>query len=215
MGHYAVALAIHAKQPTLPLWAWIGAVQVMDLLWAVLVMTGIEKIRMDSSLASVPVDMYFIPYSHGLPVVLLMSLVGALLCRWLFKCAWQPALWLAFAIWSHWGLDLLVHHKDLVLWGDVKVGLGLWNYPSLSVGLEVGLIGLAGMFWVMSAYQAKKHQGVMFAFVALLIGVQLLSYAMPLPAIPFEMASSVLMSHLVVIGLSVWVERKLKTDKAH
>lgn len=47
---------------------------------AVLVITGIERIRMDSSLVSVPVDMYFIPYSHGLPAVLLMSLFGALLC---------------------------------------------------------------------------------------------------------------------------------------
>lgn len=97
-----------------------------------------------------------------------------------------------------------------MLWGDVTVGLGLWNYPSLSAGLEVGLIGLAGMLWVMSAYQAKKHQGVMFAFVAILIGMQLLSYALPLPAIPFEMASSVLMSHLAVIGLSVWVGRKVE-----
>lgn len=209
MGHYVASLAIHAKQPTLPLWVWIGAVQVMDLVWAVLVMTGIEKVRMDSSLASVPVDMYFIPYSHGLPAVLLMSLVGALLCRWIFKCTWQSACWLAFAIWSHWGLDLLVHHADLLLWGDVKVGLGLWNYPSLSASLEVGLIGLAGMFWAIAISQTKHHQGTMFAFVALLMGVQLLSYALPLPATPFEMASSVLITHLAMLGLSVWVGKKV------
>lgn len=79
--------------------------------------------------------------------------------------------------------------------GDIKLGLGLWNYPVLSAALDMGLIGLGGMY------------GMMW-LVVLLMGIQLLSYALPFPATPSEMALGVLLTHLAVIGVSVCLEQK-------
>lgn len=208
MGHYAVALATHAKQPRLPLWVYMGAVQWLDLLWAVLVLSGIEKIRLDSSFATTPVDMYFIPYSHGLPMAIFWSVIMAGLGKWAFRVNWATAGLLGWAVFSHWLLDLLVHHADLALGvGDIKLGLGLWNYPVLSGALEMGLIGLGGMYGLM--WGNNRHQNwQMMWLVVLLMGIQLLSYALPFPATPSEMAWGVLLTHLAVIGVSVYLGKQ-------
>lgn len=211
MGHYAVALVAHAKQPCLPLWVYMGAVQWLDLLWAVLVLLGVEKIRLDSSFATTPVDMYFIPYSHGLPMAILWSVAIAYLGKWVFRVNRATAGLLGLAVFSHWLLDLLVHHADLALGvGGIKLGLGLWNYPVLSSALEMGLIGLGGMYGMMSVTDRHQNWKMMW-LVGLLMGIQLLSYTLPFPATPSEMAWGVLLTHLAVIGVSVWFGAKKVT----
>jgi hypothetical protein len=45
VGHYGVSFAAKAVAPRVPLWVWFIAVQWMDVIWSILVLTGIEKVR--------------------------------------------------------------------------------------------------------------------------------------------------------------------------
>ena len=65
-GHYSAAFLAKALEPRLPLWILAIAVQLVDVLWAVFVLAGIEHLRVDPSLPSNPLDLYDMPYTHSL-----------------------------------------------------------------------------------------------------------------------------------------------------
>ena len=71
VGHYSVAFAVKSDRNKIPLWVLFVAVQLLDFLWAPLVLVGIERVRIVPGItASNPLDLYYMPYTH--------SLVGAL-----------------------------------------------------------------------------------------------------------------------------------------
>ena len=70
VGHYAAALAAKAAEPRAPLWALVGGCQLLDLGWSGLVMAGIEKVRIDPALPGSNLDLYYMPFTHGLPAAL-------------------------------------------------------------------------------------------------------------------------------------------------
>ena len=45
VGHYGVSYAAKPLDNRVPLWVWFIAVQWLDVIWSVLVLTGIEKLR--------------------------------------------------------------------------------------------------------------------------------------------------------------------------
>ena len=45
VGHYAVSFAMRREEKSVPLWVWLVAVQWMDIVWSVLVLLGVEKLR--------------------------------------------------------------------------------------------------------------------------------------------------------------------------
>ena len=45
VGHYGVSYAAKPFAPRVPLWVWFTAVQWLDVIWSVLVLTEIEKLR--------------------------------------------------------------------------------------------------------------------------------------------------------------------------
>jgi len=119
VGHYAVSYAVKAADRRLSLGLLFLAVQAVDVAWAVLVLAGVEKVRIVPGIIGRP--------RHDLRVPLLVGLAVA----------------------SHWFLDLSVHRPDLPLYGNAaKVGLGLWNFPAPAFLLEIGLLVLAiGYGW--------------------------------------------------------------------
>src|SRR6185369_12944961 len=91
-------------RPEVPLWLLFIAVQWMDVLWAVLVLLGIEKVRIVPGLMpGSALDLYYMPYTH--------SLVGALACSAALGLLYavvarRPgAVTVAAASFSHWILD--------------------------------------------------------------------------------------------------------------
>ncbi len=74
------------------------------------------------------------------------------------------ALIAALGVFSHWVIDFIVHTPDLsIFFGHIKTGLGLWNYPYLSFGLEIILVLLG---WLILRYR----NAVSFLMLFLLIG---------------------------------------------
>jgi len=84
IGHFAVALAAKKVEPKGSLGVYFLACQLMDLLWPVLVLLGIEVVRVDLLATQVtPFDFVHYPYSHSLVASLLLSLgLGISLYFW-------------------------------------------------------------------------------------------------------------------------------------
>ena len=111
-GHFAAALAIKAKEPRAPTWALLLGVGFLDVLFGIFLMLGIERATMTPGV-SPGFSLDFIDWSH--------SLAMSLICAGLFSIPfWRrgraAGLAVAFAVFSHFLLDLPMHPPDLALW---------------------------------------------------------------------------------------------------
>jgi hypothetical protein len=190
-GHYSAALLAKAIEPRLPLWLLTIAVQLVDVLWACLVLAGVERLRIDPSLPSNPLDLYHMPNTHSLVAVLgWAALAGAAAFAW--RKEKLAALVVAGAVASHWLLDWLVHRPDLLLWsGSAKHGLALWNHPALGIALEALLLIGSAFVLLRSPGGAHLRRGVL-AIVFALIAVQIALILMPPPFGPAGIVLSLL-----------------------
>jgi hypothetical protein len=74
VGHYGVSFAVTPAGPRLPLWVWFVAVQWLDLVWSILVLMGIEQLRIVPGFTEAnAIDLYYMPFTHGLPGSLALS----------------------------------------------------------------------------------------------------------------------------------------------
>lgn len=155
IGHFAPAMiaARHKDAPSLPV-LFIGA-QLVDWAFFGLLLTGAEKMRVTPGISAMnPMDLYHMPYTHSL----LGSAIFALVFGVLIFAATRNrtgALIAAAVVLSHWFLDLLVHVPDLTLAGSPpKLGLGLWNHPSIEMPLELALT--FGSLWLYAKIAKPK-----------------------------------------------------------
>lgn len=212
VGHYGPALAIRAQRPELPLWLLFLAVQLVDIAWAVLVIAGVEKLRIVPGFTAVnALDLYYMPYTHGLLTAAAWAACAGLLARFAFgRRSWASAAWVAAAVFSHWLVDLAVHRPDLPLYGDsAKVGLGLWNHFLPALLLET-LVLLAGLAWYLARSRPRnavgRHGPWLFA-IALLA----LQWAMPFtppPPSAAAVASSGLVAYLLFAVVAAALDRQ-------
>ena len=162
IGHYGPAFAIKAIDKKVPLWMLFIAVQIPDIIWGILILCGVEKANINPSLTFNPLDLEYMPYSHGLLSTITYSfiIVGLLMLLPRFKKNPSIACWIGLAIFSHWLLDFISHRPDLpVLYGFCfKLGLGLWNYPILATIIEVGIF-LGGAIWYAIRVKGFKEWG--------------------------------------------------------
>jgi len=211
VGHYGVSYAAKAMKRTVPLWVLFVAVQFLDVLWAICVLLGIEKVRIVPGItATNPLDLYYMPYTHGLPGAVVWSLAAAALYRVFRREDGGAAAGLVgAAVLSHWALDLLVHRPDLPLLGDrFKMGLGLWNYPAPAFLLE-SLVLFGGMYWYWRAARPAVRGGRygMAAFGLIMLAVQATVFFGPPPASDHGAAIAGLLSYAAFAGVAYWMER--------
>lgn len=211
VGHYGVSFAFKSLEKPLPLWLLFIAVQFVDVLWAVFVPMGIEKVRITPGItASNPFDLYYMPYSHSLVAALLWSgaaFVGYKLTR---SRAAYAAFLLAAAVFSHWVLDLIVHRPDLPLYDDTyKMGFGVWNYPVVAFALEAGLL-FGGMLLYLRSTSAVSKVGKygMPAFGIVLLAVQAVVFFGSPPSSPSAAALTAILSYVVFAAVVYWLEKK-------
>src|SRR5215470_7739893 len=82
VGHYGPAFAAKAVRKSIPLWVLFIAVQFVDVLWAIFVLLGIEKVRIVPGItAASPLDLYYMPYTHSLVGALGWSVLAFLGCQ--------------------------------------------------------------------------------------------------------------------------------------
>lgn len=153
IGHFALGAMVKPLAPTLPIWALVAAPQFMDLLFLPLVAVGVEGYISG-------------PFGHSdIDALYTHSLVGAMLIAalayWIGVTAWKTraaGMILAGLSFSHWVIDLFVHHSDMPwlpgnLGGFALLGFGLWDYEYAVFGTEVlmAIIAIALYFrWARS-----------------------------------------------------------------
>jgi len=212
VGHYGASLAAKSINKSIPLSVLFVSVQLVDVLWAIFVMLGIEKVRIVPGItATNPLDLYYMPYTHSLVAALLWSVAAAIVYR-IVSQRNNSALGLVVgaAVFSHWVLDLLVHRPDLPLYDDsLKVGLGLWNYPAVAFALEAMSLFLGMYLYLKStktAGAAGRYGMVIFAVV--MLAIQCFVFFGPPPASDKAAAATALVSYALFAGVAHWLDRK-------
>jgi hypothetical protein len=190
------------------LWLLFIAVQFIDVLWAIFVLLGIEKVRIIPSLPSSPLDLYYMPYTHSLVGALGWSLFAFLLCQLLPGLRGPRSGWIVgAAVFSHWILDLIVHRPDLTLYDSVfKMGFGVWNYPIPAFLLE--MLVLFGGAWLYAKSAGRKGKAKLWSFVAVLAVLQFVGiFFFPPPPSGRNEAVTALFFYLLLALIAAWVER--------
>ncbi len=208
IGHFAVALGAKRLAPRVSLGTLVAAAQLIDLVWPVLILAGVEVVRIDpGNTAHTPLDFVSYPFSHGATSVLLWAAIFAGLHWWRRRdlaAAWT----LAGVVVSHWLLDALTHRPDLPLWpGGPLVGLGLWNSVPGTVAVEALLF--ADGAWLY--YQATRWRDAvgrfgLYAFVGLLLLIAVGNLLGPPPPSPQAIGAAGLALWLFV-PFAAWVDR--------
>lgn len=169
IGHAAVALAAKKIAPGLSLGLLLAAASWLDLVWPVLVLLGVETVRIDpGNTAFTPLDFVSYPWTHSLLLALAWSVLFALaVSPWVR--ATRERMLLAALVFSHWVLDFASHRPDLPITpGDSpKVGLGLWNSIPATLAVE-GAIAVAGLSLYLRTTRPRDATG-RHAFAALFL----------------------------------------------
>ena len=203
VGHYTPSFGF-ARATRVPLWVLFIAAQFVDILWAVLVTVGVERVRLVPGFtAASPLALDYIPYSHSLTA----TLAWALLLGGLGSAIWdrRGGLVIGICVAAHWFLDLLVHVPDLPLVGDrYKVGFGLWDCPALSFLLEAALLLIAVGVYVRSARRALPF----WTFALAMLAMQSSSFVLPLPETPTAFATMSLANYTGLAAVAAFLERR-------
>lgn len=222
MGHYAPAVfdTQRGKGTVLvPVWIAFLAVQFMDIIFALLVMFGIEgETRMIGG------EPYFtIPYSHSLITSLGWAALGGLIFKLLRPKSGMKGFWVVFGlVFSHWIFDFIVHRPDLPLWpgSTTELGLSIWNWPYLAFALEMGLLLAAFIYWMRVTTGPRSSLigiSILFLFMGTLQfafvtapGVQVQNGTFDPAAGPHGVTLGVLMlfTYALLASAIWWVERK-------
>lgn len=208
VGHYGVSFAAKPAGPRVPLWVWFIAVQWLDVVWSVLVLLGIEKLRIVPGFTQAnALDLYYMPYTHGLPGSIALSLVfGGIVALFTRTDRARTGLLAAAAAFSHWILDLIVHRPDLPLYDNTaKVGFGLWQHVALSFPLELIVLGLGA--WLYARATTLKRPIVFWGFVVFLAAMQVYANFGPPPTSTDAMAIMAVAFYAVLALMAAGVER--------
>ncbi len=183
VGHFGAGLAGKKAAPKPSLGTMFLAAQFLDLIWPILILTGIEKVEIGpGSTPSNTLEFTYYPFTHSLLMVLVWSLLFGVIYYFLKKNL-KGAVILGLLVLSHWILDLLVHIPDLPLFpgSGIKAGLSLWNHPAISVAIE-SLIFIGGIYLYLTSTKTKNKTGT-YAFWGLIIFLGL-AYLMSLFSAP-------------------------------
>ena len=202
VGHYSVSFVYNKSETSIPLWVLFLAVQWLDVIWAPLVLLGIEKVRIVPGFtATNPLDLYYMPYTHSLVAAILWSAAAIGVYRVARAASIKASLLVGLAVFSHWILDFIVHVRDLPLYDNTaKVGLGLWNQPILAFGLEAGLLLGAIAFYLRDGHARAL---AIVGFGLTMLGIQAYIFFGPPPASSAAAAGTALGAYAVFAGV-IW-----------
>lgn len=172
LGHFALALAAKKAAPKASLGTLVLSAQFADCLWPVLLLLGVEQVRIVPGLMRAsPFDFISYPISHSLLMQLVWGLLfGVVYLLW--RRDIRTALIVGALLPTHWLLDFFAHRPDMPFYpgGGPKVGLGMWNSLPLTLLVEYGLL-IAGMaIYLMSTRpKSERHNSHNYAFWSLII----------------------------------------------
>src|SRR5262245_50267371 len=170
IGHFALGFAAKRVAPRASLPLLLAAPQVLDILWPIFNLCGIERAHIQpGATAASPLVLEYMPYSHGMVAAIGWSvLVGVAYA--VIRRDVRTGVVLGLLVGSHWVLDWIAHAPDMpILHGDgPRYGLGLWNSIPGTLAVESAMF-LAGVLICTHARRARDRIGRvgLWALVAL------------------------------------------------
>jgi hypothetical protein len=177
IGHIALGLAGKRAAPTVSLATWLTSVQLVDLLWPIFLLAGLEHVRIAPGITRfTPLDFYDYPITHSLVGSAAWAVVFGSGCLLVYRNV-RIALLLAAGVVSHWVLDVISHRPDMpVLPRGPYIGLGLWNSVTATLVVELAMFAIgvalyvrgggAGRrrlsFWLLMAFALVAYLGAAF-----------------------------------------------------
>jgi hypothetical protein len=185
LGHYGISFAAKRVAPRTSLGALTFAGEFLDELWPILLLLGMEHVRIVPGLMAMnPLDFTDYPISHSLAMAIVWGiLIGG--AYFVSKRYGRGAWVLAALVVSHWFLDVPVHRADLPLWpgaSSPRVGLGGWNSFAVTMILEVTIYA-AGVIIYARATRALDRIGSwgLWIYVVILAAIFFSSNGPPPP----------------------------------
>lgn len=210
VGHFGLAFAAKRSTPRTSLAVLVAATALLDIIWPVLVLLGVEEVRIDpGNTAFTPLDFVSYPWSHSAVMTVLWSVLfgGAVLVATRDRAA---AVVSGVLVASHWVLDLVSHRPDLPLWpGGPKVGLGLWSSVPGTLAVE-GALFAGGVWLYVTATRPRDRAGrwTLAALVALLTAAYLSDrFGGPPPPSDTAVAWVGVAAAFVFVPWAAWVDR--------
>jgi hypothetical protein len=137
--HMGPGLAAKQFAPLVPLWILMISAEVLDIIWGICYLTGIE-------------NMGFAPWSHGLFMSIVWSILFGIIGFLFFKDK-RSGIAIGLLVFSHWVVDFITHPMGLIIGPDAKpdlpiffsdtpkVGLGLYNtLPGVIIGMTLLIV---------------------------------------------------------------------------
>lgn len=212
IGHYAVGLAAKRKAPRISLGFLVMAVEWVDLVWPVLVLAGVERVRIVPGITKLtPLDFVWYPWTHSLLAAVVWSLLFFAVAKAWKRTTLESTI-LGLCVFSHWILDLIVHRPDLpIAWGPTRVGFGLWNHPVPAIIVEGGLF-VAGIVIYLRSTHAKDRIGTWslwgFALFLFLVWIANL-FGPPPPSV--KAIGYAGLSQWLMVAWAFWIDRHRET----
>jgi membrane-bound metal-dependent hydrolase YbcI (DUF457 family) len=170
IGHFACGFAAKRWAPRQSLAVLLLAPALLDVLWPVFVLAGLERFRIaPGATAYTPLVFEHYPWSHSLLMALVWAVLFALIVRRATHDG-RGAVVGGALVASHWFLDFVTHAPDMPLWpGGPKLGLGLWNSIPATVVVE-SILFVAGVVIYLRTTRARGRAGqlALWSLVALL-----------------------------------------------
>jgi membrane-bound metal-dependent hydrolase YbcI (DUF457 family) len=182
LGHIAVGLAGKRALPSVSLATWVASAQLVDLLWPLFLIAGLEHVRIDPGItAFTPLDFYDYPITH--------SLVGSAAWAAVFAGGWmavrrqsQGAALLAAGVLSHWVLDVISHRPDVpVLPHGPYLGLGLWNSIPATLAVELTMFAAGVAIYVRAGEPGRRRISFWLLITFLLVAYFAAAFGPPPP----------------------------------
>jgi len=207
VGHFAVAFAAKRAAPAISLGTWFLACELVDLLWPVFLLLGVESVRIAPGItAFTPFDFDHYPWTHSL----LMCAVWALVMGAFFWSRNRVAATLvALVVLSHWFLDAIVHRPDLPLapGTDVKIGFGLWNSVAGTLALELSMFVIGFGLYLGGSQPVDRigRYGIWLLVILLLAAYSGAAFGPPPPSIA-AIAWAGIVGGLITAALGYWID---------
>lgn len=199
LGHYGVAFAAKRAIPRTSLGTLTLAAQLLDEIWPILLVLGVEQVRIVPGLmAANPLDFVYYPFTHSLAAAIVWSIVLGVIYYWIRRNR-RSAMIVGALVLSHWILDLPMHRPDLQLWpgSSVRVGLGAWRSIPLTIVLELTVF-LGGLAVYLRTTRPRDRVGswALWSMVVVLLIIFFSGFTSPPP--PNERA-------LAFFALGIWL----------
>ncbi|MCH7619412.1 MAG: hypothetical protein IH880_06545 [Candidatus Marinimicrobia bacterium] len=208
IGHYAIAMLGKKYSPQLSLGTLFLSVQLVDLLWPIFLLAGLEHVKIEpGNTAFTPLNMINYPITHSLLGGIIWGGILAFI-YYMVKKVKRSSIILGIGVVSHWILDLLMHKPDLPIYpGGAKYGFGLWNSVPGTFVVELTLFAF-GIYTYIKLTKPKDKTGnwLFWGLIVFLLSAWLSSaFGPPPPNVNVLAASALLLWLLVPWGY--WIDR--------